>query len=105
MIQASTIASPGGISFTGVLTLQSDLVLVAGGDIEIGAISASPPQTRRVTIISALGGIRVGSVAPGVSVVAAGRTTTEVPETPQIPPFALPPQRGHEVIGIRAIGE
>ena len=105
MTQSSTIASPGGISFTGALTLESDLVLVAGGDIEIGAIAASPLQTRRVTIISALGGIRVGSVTTGVSVVAAGRSTIEVPETPQSAPFALPPQRGHEVIGIRAVSE
>ena len=102
---ASIIASPGRITFIGAITLESDLVIVAGGDIEIGAITAAPSQTRKVTIISALGVIRVGSVAPGVSVIAAGRATIEVPQTPQHPPFPLPPLRGHEIIGIRAVRE
>lgn len=105
MTQSSTIASPGGISFSGALTLESDLILVAGGDIEIGELTASPQQTRRVTIISALGSVRVASVASGVSVIAAGRATIAVPETRQSPPYPIPPQRGHEIVGIRAVGE
>lgn len=103
--QTSIIASPGRIVLTDLLMLESDLVIVAGGDIEIGGIAAPTAQTRKATIISALGGIRVGSVAPGVSVIAAGRATIEVPETPQHPPFPLPPLRGHEIIGIRAVRE
>jgi hypothetical protein len=103
--QTSIIASPGQISVTGTLTLESDLMVVAGGDIAIGTITTTPSQTRKVTIISALGGIRVGSVGSGVSVIAAGRSTIEIPENPYSPPFPIPPRRGHEIIGIRAVGE
>jgi len=102
---ASVIASPGGITVTGALTLESDLILIAGGDIAIGAITASSRQTRKVTLISALGAIRVGSISTGISVVAGGRSTIEVPETPQSPPFPLPPQREYDIVGIRAVAE
>jgi hypothetical protein len=101
----SIIATPGRLRFAGTLTVESDLIIVAGGDVEIGAIAASTAQTQKVTIISALGGIRVGSIASEVSAIAAGRSTIEVPETSQSPPFPLPPLRGHEVIGIRVVGE
>ena len=101
--QPSLIASPGAITITGSLTLESDLVLVAGGDIDIASITSLSDQGRKVTIISALGAIRVGSVSPGISLVAAGRSVLEVPETTQRPPFPLPPQRRHGIVGIRAI--
>ena len=102
--QPSLIASPGAITITGSLTLESDLVLVAGGDIDIASITSLSDQGRKVTIISALGAIRVGSVSPGISLVAAGRSVLEVPETTQRPPFPLPPQRRHGIVGIRAVG-
>jgi hypothetical protein len=103
--QASILASPGSVALAGVLALETDLVLVAGGDVDISSITTASQQTRRVTLISALGAVRVGYVSPGISVVAAGRGVLEVPETPQNPPFPLPPQRGHGINGIRAIGE
>ncbi|MEY4668936.1 MAG: hypothetical protein RL518_1635 [Pseudomonadota bacterium] len=102
---ASVIASPGRITVTGALSLESDLVMVAGGDVEIGSITTQSGHTRKVTILSALGGIRVSSITPGIEVLAAGRNTLEVPNTPHNPPFPLPPQRGHEIVGLRAMGE
>jgi hypothetical protein len=102
--QPSIIASPGAITITGSLILESDLVLVAGGDIDIASITSLSDQGRKVTIISALGAIRVGSVSPGISLVAAGRSVLEVPETEQRSPFPMPPQRRHAIVGIRAVG-
>ena len=98
--KASMLASPGSILFTGALTLETDLVIVAGGEISLSSMTNASSQTRRVTIISALGAIRVGYVAPGISVMAAGRGGIEVPETPQLPPFPLPPQRQYGILGM-----
>ena len=103
--QVSIIASPGAITIVGALTLESDLLVVAGGDIQISSITSPSQETRKVTILSALGAIRVGFVSPSISVIAAGRSALAVPETPQSPPFPLPPLRRHAIIGIRAIGE
>jgi len=102
--EQSIIASPGAIAITGSLTLESDLLIVAGGDIDIASITSLSDQGHKVTIISALGAIRVAFVSPGISLIAAGRSLLEVPETTQRPPFPLPPQRRHAIIGIRAVG-
>ncbi len=102
--QPSIIASPGAITITGSLTLESDLVLVAGGDIDISSIASLSEQVHKVTIISALGVIRVAFVSPSISLIAAGRSVLEIPETTQHPPFPLPPQRRHGIVGIRAVG-
>ena len=103
--KASMLASPGSIRFTGALTLETDLVIVAGGEISLSSMTNASSQTRRVTIISAVGAIRVGYVAPGISVMAAGRGAIEVPETPQMAPFPLPPQRQYGVLGMWGIRE
>lgn len=102
--EQSLIASPGAISITGSLTLESDLIIVAGGDVDIASITSLSKQAHKVTIISALGAVRVGFVSPGISLIAAGRSVLEVPETVQRPPFPLPPQRRHGIVGIRAVG-
>jgi len=100
----SRIASPGAITITASLTLESDLLIVAGGDVDIASITSLSHQGHKVTIISALGAIRVAFVSPGISLIAAGRSVLEVPETTQRPPFPLPPQRRHALVGIRAVG-
>lgn len=102
--QPSLIASPGAIAITGSLIGESDLVLVAGGDVDISSITSLSEQSYKVTIISALGAVRVGFVSPGISLIAAGRSVLEVPETTQRPPFPLPPERRHSIVGIRAVG-
>jgi hypothetical protein len=101
----SIIASPGAIFISGALGVESDLVIVAGGDIEISAIITPPQQSSKITIISALGAIRIGFVSPGISMIAAGRSVLELPETAQSPPFPLPPQRRHGIVGIRPVWE
>jgi hypothetical protein len=103
--KASILASPGAIVLAGALTLETDLVIVAGGEISLSSMTNASSQTRRVTIISALGAIRVGYVAPGISVMAAGRGVIEVPETPQLPPFPVPPQRQYGILGMWGSGE
>jgi hypothetical protein len=103
--QASVMASPGEIAIAETLTLESDLVVVAGGDVEISSITTPSERSHKVTIISALGAVRVGFVSPGISVIAVGRSTLEVPETPQSAPFPMPPQRRHGIVGIRSIWE
>ena len=100
----SSIASPGAITITGSLILESDLLIVAGGDVDIASITSLSNQGNKVTIISALGVVRVGIVSPGISLIASGRSVLEVPETIQRPPFPLPPQRRHGIVGIRAVG-
>jgi hypothetical protein len=103
--KASILASPGAIVLAGALIVETDLLIVAGGDISLSSIATSSSETRKVTIISALGAVRVGYVAPEISVMAAGRGVIEVPETKQMPPFPVPPQREYGVLGIWGGGE
>jgi hypothetical protein len=103
--KAAILASPGAIVLAGALIVETDLLIVAGGDISLSSITTSSSETRKVTIISALGAIRVGYVAPEISVMAAGRGVIEVPETKQMPPFPLPPQREYGVLGMWGGGE
>lgn len=103
--KASMLASPGAIVLAGALTVETDLIIVAGGDISLSSITTSSSETRKVTIISALGAIRLGYVAPEISVMAAGRGIIEVPETKQMPPFPLPPQREYGILGMWGDGE
>lgn len=103
--KAAMLGSPGAIVLAGALIVETDLLIVAGGDISLSSITSSSSETRKVTIISALGTIRVGYVAPEISVMAAGRGVIEVPETPQMPPFPLPPQREYGILGMWGGGE
>ena len=102
--QASIIASPGSIAIAGSLTIESDTVIVAGGDVDISSITTPSGRSCKVSIISALGGVRIGFTSPGISLLVAGRSVLEVPETAQSPPFPMPPQRKHGIVGIRPVG-
>lgn len=97
------IATPGAISITGSLILEGDLVIVAGGDVDITSITSLSEHAPKVTILSALGAIHVGFVSPEISLTAAGRSVLKVPQTVQRPPIPLPPQRRHGIVGIRAV--
>jgi hypothetical protein len=97
------IASPGSISVSGELVTAGDLLVVSGGDVEIAAIKGASSAAVAVTIISSLGGITVGKTSGQVSLMVAGRSTLEVPETPTAPSFPMPPLRAPSLYGFRAV--
>jgi hypothetical protein len=100
---SALLASPGSTTVLGELTITANLLIVSGGDVEIGGIRGTSPSSITVTIISSLGSIHVGKTYGPVSLVVAGRSTLEVPETPQPQSFPMPPLRTRSIRSFRAV--
>lgn len=102
--QVTTLATPGRVAISHELRLSSDLLLVAGGDVEISSIRALPSASVKVTVISALGAIRIGLVEGDVSLLIAGRGELSAPGTPATVDYPLPPFRHISLYGFRSAG-
>lgn len=102
--QVTTLATPGRVTVSHELQLSSDLLVVAGGAVEISSIRALPSASVRVTVISALGAIRIGLVEGDVSLLIAGRGELTAPETPAAVDYPLPPFRPISLYGFRPAG-
>lgn len=100
---SALLASPGSTTVLGELTITANLLVLSGGDVEIGGIRGASPSSITVTIISSLGSIHVGKTHGPVSLVVAGRSTFEVPETPQPQSFPMPPLRTRSIRSFRAV--
>ena len=96
------IATPGQITFLGEVRISQDLLVVAGGDINLATLRALPGSAVRVTILSSLGAIRVGAVEGNVALVIMGRSSIEAPETKSAFNFPLPPFRKPSVYSFRS---
>ncbi|RIL08644.1 MAG: hypothetical protein DCC75_08380 [Proteobacteria bacterium] len=97
-----TLAVLGYLRVPGTLRTESDLILVAGGRIEIESLQA--PTGTRITVISARGPVTISTVqgAPKLQIIAHSQI-----QAPQLPPRVsrqlLPPLLLEEVIGFRAV--
>jgi hypothetical protein len=100
---AALLASPGGFSVSGDLTIASDLLVVAGGDVDIGGIRGATLSGVKVTVISSLGGVNVGRTYGPVSLLIAGRGSLVGPETTKSSSFPMPPVRSASVYSFRAV--
>lgn len=99
----SVLASPGRVRVLTRLTISSDLVVVAGGDVFIERLESSSTDQTRVSIFSSLGDITVGSIAPNIALFSAGRRRIEVPPSPQSLSYPLPPFRGRGLRGFELL--
>ena len=100
---SALLASPGGFSVSGDLTIASDLLVVAGGDVDIGGIRGATLSGVKVTVISSLGGVKVGRTYGAVSLLIAGRGSLVAPETTKSSSFPMPPVRSASVYSFRAV--
>jgi hypothetical protein len=91
--EVSLLATPGSVTITNTLSIAHDLLIVSGGDIDIGAINNTSNVLHRVTIISSLGAITVGQAIGPLSLLAAGRSAIQVPQTVVSTSYPLPPMR------------
>jgi hypothetical protein len=97
------LASPGSLSLSGDLTIGGDLLIMAGGDVDIGRIRGVSLHGVAVTIISSLGGITVGKTDGAVSLLVAGRGSLNAPETTGSTSFPMPPMRSPSIYSLRAV--
>lgn len=93
VIQSATLATPGRVIISEALLAPQELLILSGGEVRIGTLRAPPFGSAKVTIISALGAIRVGTVEGNVALLIAGRGAIEAPETQTAENFPLPPFR------------
>lgn len=97
--ETTLMASPGSITIMGTLSISQDVLIIGGGDIDIGVIHNTSDVSHRVTIMSSLGSISVGRVIGNLSLLVAGRSTLQTPETPQSTSYPLPPLRDPSLRG------
>ncbi len=102
--QILTLATPGRLIISHELRLSSDLLVVAGGGVEIASIRALPSSSVKVTVISALGVIRIGAVDGDLSLLIAGRDEITAPETLPTVEYPLPPLRPPSFYGFKEAG-
>lgn len=89
----SLVATPGSFELRGALLVDGDTLVVAGGNIALGALVAQKPSA--VTLLSARGTISVQQVSGGASLVLLGTKELRAPATtlaasPPLPPFRPP---------------
>lgn len=101
--EALVLASPGDIITSGELQVSHDLLIVAGGDVELPSIHGTSGSFMRVTIVSSLGAIRVGPVVGDVALLIAGRGLLEAPETQLAGDYPMPPMRSPSLRGFRSL--
>jgi hypothetical protein len=85
---ASILASPGRVRISERLTTDSDLIVVAGGDLRIERLENTGPGEIRVSLFSSLGSIYVANLGSRIAVLAAGRQKMQVP--PSLPSLEYP---------------
>jgi hypothetical protein len=93
------LASPGSIRITKALLIDTDLTIVAGGDIDIEKIAHPGTDEIRVAIFSSLGNIHIQSVEPGVSLLLGGRSSLQAPTTAPSPYYPIPAFRAFSLRG------
>jgi len=96
------LASPGRIRISERLASNSDLVVVAGGDVRIRQLENTGTKEIRVSIFSSLGSVVVESLGDRISLLSAGRQSIQVPPSQPsseypLPPFKLYGLRGFEI--------
>lgn len=99
----ASLATPGRVTIAQELRVSSDLLILAGGDVMIAGIKAIPSTSSKVTIISAVGRVRVGSVEGDVSLLLAGRGELTAPDTRPSSEYPLPIFRATSIFGFRPI--
>jgi len=99
------ISTPGRIEILGELRVPGELLVVAGGEVQIAVIRSVAPSPTAVTILSSLGAIRVGAVAGDVALLAAGRDSIEVPATQGGSHYPLPPFRERSLYSFRTLSD
>ena len=97
------LATPGRIVISLELRPSHDLVVLAGGDVQITAIRSASQAPVKVTVLSSLGEISIGSVEGEISLLAAGRGELNVPRTEPSRDYPLPPLRPPSVFGFRSV--
>ena len=93
------LASPGSIRITKALLIDTDLTIVAGGDIDVEKIAHTGTEEVRVAIFSSLGSIHIQSVDPGVSLLLGGRSSRQAPTTAPSPYYPIPAFRAFTLRG------
>ncbi len=93
------LASPGSIRITKALLIDTDLTIVAGGDIDVEKIAHTGTEEVRVAIFSSLGSIHIQSVDPGVSLLLGGRSSRQAPTTAPSPYYPIPAFRAFSLRG------
>jgi hypothetical protein len=100
---ATIVATPGRLQIKETLLLAHDLLIIAGGDIEIASVVSSAREPVRVSAISSLGEVRIAKLTGGISLLAAGRALLEVPESAPAPSYPLPPFRPVSLYGFKSL--
>ncbi len=80
------LAATGFIDIAAPVVSDRDLLIVAGGDLHVGAILTTKPDFVKVTLISSTGTVRVDEVGNLVSLKAFGREGVRIPSSYK-PPF------------------
>lgn len=75
------IATPGELTIKTSVTLSSDALIVAGGDLAVSLISNSSSRAIHITLISAHGNISVEQLAGNVALRAFGRAAISIPKS------------------------
>lgn len=99
----SIVATPGRLRIEESLFLAQDLLIITGGDIEIASVVSTAREPIRVSVFSSLGEIRIAKLAGAISLLAAGRSLIEVPESALAPSYPLPPFRPVSLHGFKSL--
>jgi len=99
--QLITIATPGSLIAEASLTLATDTLILAGGDIKIPTLRLHQAALAAVTILSAHGDINIGRIEGAIRLTTLGRRAISTPQTaPSTTSPPLPPLRGRSIAGM-----
>lgn len=87
----SLVATPGSLELRGALIVGGDTLVVAGGNIAVGALVAQNPSS--VTLLSARGSITVQQISGGASLLLLGTKELRAPASALPTTLLLPPLR------------
>jgi hypothetical protein len=94
------LATPGTITITGVLSLSSDTLIIAGGDLRIKTLGTNARMPLSVTLLSAHGDVTLDEASGLISVVGIGRGGISIPPTMPSAHYPLPPVRPVRISGM-----
>jgi len=97
-LSTSILVAAGYVSIK-ELRVNSDLLIIAGGDLKIGTLQSAEGELKHLTIISPTGFVQIEQVRGPVTLFVSAPRGALIPPVKAIPPFPLPPMRNFQALG------